>query len=382
MNPGNNEPRPVAGESSLQTSRRANKRRRHDQNGGGDERDGQKWPQGKMEIRSFECPFCKLDPHRYAVCKGYQLTRLSDVMQHISRQHRILEVTLGSDEAVREQDIVLYCTRCRYLFHGMGASHKRDIHMNQDIECQPANIEHTGVMLDGEFEGLRSKLRSYPRHEESFRWNIIWKWCFPGRPCPASPYVEISAPRLEVESILQNGLASIPGLEQEQVHSMARGFADRIFNTLREPGNSPSVPPKAQSDSVQAAPASNYHAPICSPSNSILTSQPLQIQTQGYNSHPPHIGIYGMPTGGQRDNSFDWNNTLTNYSAPSPVRDSGAHMNSVNSFVHPGYFTGQDSGYPPVSYVDYPTDSFESANQDDEYLNRRANTTGRRDLEY
>ncbi|KAF4429955.1 hypothetical protein FACUT_8995 [Fusarium acutatum] len=384
MNPGNSEPRQVASESSLQSSRRANKRRRHDQNGGGDERDGQKWPQGRVAIVSFECPFCKLDPHRYAECKGYQLTRLSDVMQHLSRQHRILEVTLGSDETVREHDIVLYCARCRYLFHGLSASHKRDIHMNQEIECQLANIEQTGVMLEGEFEGLKSQLRSYPRHDETFRWNIIWKWCFPGKPCPPSPYVEISVPRLEVESILQNGLGSIPGLEQEEVQSMARLFADRIFNNLPEPRSSPYVPPQGQSDSVQTAPGSNYHAPTYLPSNPAFASQHLQQQTQGvrYSSGLPYLGVHGTPTGGQRANSFHWNNTLINNSTPSRVPGSGSRTTSGNNFVHSGDFTAPASGYPPFPYIQYSTDIFESESQDDEYLNTRGNTSGRRGSEY
>ncbi|KAF5542352.1 hypothetical protein FPHYL_11536 [Fusarium phyllophilum] len=378
MNPGNSEPRPVAGESSLQSSRRANKRRRHDQNGGGDERDGQKWPLGKLEIRSFECPFCKLDPHRYAECKGYQLTRLSDVMQHISRQHRILEITLGSDGTVREHDIVLYCTRCRYLFHGMGASHKRDIHMNREIECQTANIEQSGVMLDGEFEGLKSKLRSYPRHDETFRWNIIWNWCFPGKPCPPSPYVEIIVPRAEVQEIIQDELESIPGLEQEEVQSVARRLAHRVFNTLPEPRSSPSVPPQAQSNSVQTAPVSNYHVPTYLPSNPTLTSQPLQTQTQGYNSRLAQLGIYGIPTGGQRDNSFNWNNTLTNYSAPSPARGSGAYANSGNNFVPPEYFTAHDSVYTHAPYVGDLNGSFESASHNDDYSSTYGNHMGHR----
>ncbi|KAF4497407.1 hypothetical protein FAGAP_6429 [Fusarium agapanthi] len=362
MNQGNSGPRQVAGESSLQSRHRANKRRRHDQNGGGDERDGQKWPLGKVELRSFECPFCKLDPHRYAECKGYQLTRLSDVMQHISRQHRILEITLGSDETVREQDVILYCTKCRHLFYGMRASHKRDIHMNREIGCQPANIEQTGVMLDGEYEGLRSKLRSYPRYDETFRWNIIWKWCFPEKPCPPSPYVEISVSRAEVQSIIQDELESIPDLSQEQVQSVVRRSAYRIFNTSLESRSGLSVPPQAQSNIMQTASVPNYGAPIYMPPNQAFTSQSWQshMQAFAYGSGLPNAGVYAT------------SNTFTNNSAPSPAPGSRAHATSGNNFVHAG------SGYPTVPYIQYPTDSFESQNQDHEY----GNTTGRRGSDY
>ncbi|KAF5568758.1 ankyrin 3 [Fusarium napiforme] len=380
MNLGNSEPRQVAGESSLQTSRRANKRRRHDQNGGVDERDGQKWPIGKVEIRSFECPFCKLDPHRYAECRGYRLSRLSDVMQHISRQHRILEVTLGSNETIQEEDIILYCTRCRYLFHGMGASNRRDIHMNLEMECRPANIEQTGVMLYGEFEALKTKLRSYPRHDETFRWNIIWNWCFPGKPCPPSPYVEIIVPRAEVQEIIQDELESVPGLSQQEAQLRARQLANRIHSTASKPRSSTSIPPQAHSNIMQTTPVPDYQITSSASSNPTLTSRPLQQRTQGvrYNSSLPYLGVHGTPTRGQRHNSIDWNNTLINNSAPSRVSDLGTHTTSGNDFVHSGDFTDNGSGYPPFPYLQYPTDFFESGNQDDDYLNTHGNTTSRR----
>ncbi|KAH7255979.1 hypothetical protein BKA59DRAFT_541189 [Fusarium tricinctum] len=384
MNSANSEPRHVAGEPSLQTSRRANKRRRHDPNGGGDERDGPKWSQGKVAILSFECPFCKLDPYRYAECKGYQLTRLSDVMQHISRQHRILEVTLGSGETVRERDIVLYCTRCRDLFYGMGASRNRDIHMNQEIECQPANIEQTGVMLDGEFEALKSRLRSYPRRDETFRWNIIWKWCFPRKPYPPSPYVEIIVPRAQVQGIIQDELESIPTLSQEEVQLRARQLANRIYSTASKPRGGPSVPLQTQSNIMQTTPIPDYHIPTSVSSNPTFTPQPLQQQTQGvrYSSGLPHLGVYGTPTGGQRQNSFQWNNTLTNNSVPSRVPGFMAHPSPGNNFIHPGHFTAPSSGYPLFSDIQYSTDLVELENQDDDYLNTGGNTTGRRGSEY
>ncbi|WZH40821.1 Ankyrin 3 [Fusarium acuminatum] len=357
MNSANSEPRHVAGEPSLQTSRRANKRRRHDPNGGGDERDGPKWSQGKVAILSFECPFCKLDPYRYAECKGYQLTRLSDVMQHISRQHRILEVTLGSGETVRERDIVLYCTRCRDLFYGMGASRNRDIHMNQEIECQPANIEQTGVMLDGEFEA---------------------------KPYPPSPYVEIIVPRAQVQGIIQDELESIPTLSQEEVQLRARQLANRIYSTASKPRGGPSVPLQTQSNIMQTTPIPDYHIPTSVSSNPTFTPQPLQQQTQGvrYSSGLPHLGVYGTPTGGQRQNSFQWNNTLTNNSVPSRVPGFMAHPSPGNNFIHPGHFTAPSSGYPLFSDIQYSTDLVELENQDDDYLNTGGNTTGRRGSEY
>jgi hypothetical protein len=266
----------------------------------------------------------------------------------------------------------------------MGASRNRDIHMNQEIECQPANIEQTGVMLDGEFEALKSRLRSYPRRDETFRWNIIWKWCFPRKPYPPSPYVEIIVPRAQVQGIIQDELESIPTLSQEEVQLRARQLANRIYSTASKPRGGPSVPLQTQSNIMQTTPIPDYHIPTSVSSNPTFTPQPLQQQTQGvrYSSGLPHLGVYGTPTGGQRQNSFQWNNTLTNNSVPSRVPGFMAHPSPGNNFIHPGHFTAPSSGYPLFSDIQYSTDLVELENQDDDYLNTGGNTTGRRGSEY
>ncbi|KAH7182083.1 hypothetical protein DER46DRAFT_641994 [Fusarium sp. MPI-SDFR-AT-0072] len=348
MNLGNSEPRQVASESSvqrlpldqpLQPGRGANKRRRRDQNGGGDERDGPRYPRRKVAILSFECPFCKLDPHRYEECRGYRLTRLSDVMQHIKRQHLILEVRLGL-ETLKEEDIILYCTRCRYLFHGLGAALRLGIHLNEKIPCQIANIEQSGVMVLLEFEGLRRKLRSYARHSERFRWNIIWDWCFPGKPCPPSPYVDIILPRPQVHLIIQEELQSVQGLPQREIQSIVRRSADRIYNTSSAPSetrSSPSVPPQARPDTVQRAPEPTYSSPTYIHPNQAFPPQPLQPQSEGfgYNSELPNAGVSGTPNASQRENSLFWNYTFTTNSAPSQSPDFRTfENNTVDSEVY------------------------------------------------
>jgi hypothetical protein len=315
----------------------------------------------------FECPFYKQDPRRYLKCRGCWLSRLSDVMQHISRQHRVLEVTLGSGESVRVHDIVLYCTRCRHHYHGMGASRKRDIHMNQGIECEPANIEQSGVMLDGEFEALRIELRSYSRRDETFRWNIIWKRCFPEKPCPPSPYVDVILPRADLTSELLDFLES-PRDPSQDVHLVVGHLVDRIYNTLPDRRKSSSVLPQTQSNIIQTASVSNYGAPISMSAHQASNPQPLQPRTQGfgYRSGLPNAGVHTTP------------NTFINNSAPSPVPGFGPHELSANNFIPLGYYTVPSSGYPPVPYIEYPTGPFEAENEDDEYLDTPGNTTGRR----
>ncbi|CZR35752.1 uncharacterized protein FPRO_00125 [Fusarium proliferatum ET1] len=384
MNPGNSEPRQVASESPLQSSRRANKRRRHDQNGGGGEQDGQKYPPTREAIVSFECPFCKHDPHRYAECRGYQLSRLSDVLQHISRQHRLVEVNIKPNGTVREDDIVLYCPFCRHLFRGMGAAHRLRVHSTAGNQCQITNIEESGVMLDGEVEALKSELGSCKGKSERERWFIIWKRLFPGQQPPLSPYVEICVSRLQMESILHDELESIQGFPPEGSQSIVRRWVDRIYKPSPQPHIGPFVPPQAQSSKLPTTPVPTYSSTPHMHSDTELASHTLQPQTQGfdYSSDPTYLGVQGTPTGVQRENSFNWNNTLTNYSAPSPIPGSGAHPNSGSNFASSEYFTVPGSGYPPVPYVGYPTGSFESVNQDNGYLNTRRNTTGHRGSHY
>ncbi|CVL03117.1 uncharacterized protein FPRN_00109 [Fusarium proliferatum] len=381
MNLGNSEPRQVAGESSLQSSHGANKRRRHDQNGGVD--DGPKYPGEKPTIVSFECLFCKENPHRYPECRGLRLTRLSDVIQHIKRQHLLVEVRLGAGTAIPEH-IILYCARCRCLFCGTGAAFRLEVHSNQKVKCRPVTIEQGGVLTPKEFEELKSELGSCKGKSEEEKWFIIWVKCFPEKDPPRSPKAEISVPRLQLESILHYELGSIQGLKPEQVQSIVTRSADRIYKTSSHPRSSHTVPLQAQSNALQTTPVPTHDTTTCMPSDTEFATRTLQPQMQDfdYSSGPTYLGVHGTPTGGQEENSFDWNNTLTNYSAPSPVPDSGAHTTSGSNFVDAGYFTAPVPGYPPVPYVGYHTGSFELASQDHGYLNTHGKTTGRRGPHY
>ncbi|KAF5704620.1 hypothetical protein FMUND_12426 [Fusarium mundagurra] len=354
MNVGSREPRQVAGElvlqrpgrdQSPQPGRGANKRR---------ERDGPRYPHGKDEIESFECPFSKHDPHRYEECRGHRLTRVSDVTQHIKRRHLLVEVNIDSDRNVREEDIVLYCPECRDLFRGRDASRKLRVHSTDKPRCQRANIKQTGVTLPREFEALLLTLRSNKGKSEEDRWYIIWDFCFPEERRPGSPYVEISVPRQQMESILCDAFRSIRGAQSIITRAM-----DKIYKTSPPPGSSSFVPPQPQPNSVQTAPAPTYKPTSYPPSNPAFTSQPMQPQTQGFNhnSGQPSAGVPATP------------NTFTNYSAPSPVPAFGAYTNSGNNIIPPEDSTVHDSGYPYIPYGGHANASFQSESQDKDFAN-------------
>ncbi|KAH7227084.1 uncharacterized protein BKA55DRAFT_211971 [Fusarium redolens] len=389
MNLGNsnNEPRQVTGESSVQElppdqaptpGRRANKRRRYqdlntnsgqnnEENGRVDQRDGPKYPHTKVPILSFECPFCKLDPHRYDECRGRRLTRLSDVIQHIKRQHLLAEVRLGF-ETVLPEDVILYCARCRCLFHGIGAEHRRRGHLTEGIQCQIANIEQTGVLLLREFEELRTELRVYPRHSETFRWYIMWDRCFPGKPRPLSPYVEIILPRPQVQLIIEAELQSLQRLSPAEIRSIARRSTDRIYTTSSPAPQPRRPPPQAPPNTVQRGPE-----PTHMPPNRALSSQPLQPFTQpqglGDDSGLSNPGAFETHLGlnaSQGDNSSLWNNTFNTNYAPSQILGFGTYTTSENNIV--------DSGYPTARFE--PASEFIS--QDDDDLNLYGSAVNRR----
>ncbi|KAF5689616.1 hypothetical protein FCIRC_1311 [Fusarium circinatum] len=380
MNMGNSEPRQVTGESSLQSGRGANKRRRRHPNGEGDA----DYPHGKVAIVSFECIFCKDNPHRYPECRGLRLTRLSDVIQHIKRQHLLVEVTLASQTALPE-NIILYCPRCRCLFRGMGAAFRLEVHLNQEVKCQPVSIEQSGYMRSKEFEELKSELGSCKGKSESEKWFIIWVKCYPGKEPPLSPYAEISVPRLQVESILQDELGSIQGVEKEQVQSIVRRCADRIYRTGPDYRSKLPEPLRGQLNTVQTAHVPNYNNPAYISSDQAFTSQPLQSRTQGFrhSSGLPHTGVYGTPNASQREDSMPWNHhTFTNNSAQSPAPGFGAQTTPENNNFDSGFDTAPGSRYPDDPYVGYSTALLESTSQEDDYFNTYGNPVNRRGSYY
>ncbi|KAF4947581.1 hypothetical protein FGADI_10312 [Fusarium gaditjirri] len=367
MNPGNTEPRP---DQSPQPGHGANKRRR-----GKERRDGPRYPQKKVAVPAFECPFCKLDPLRYVECRRCRLTRLWDVIQHIQRQHLILQVTLGPDknQTLREEEITFYCANCRCLFYGKDAEDKLELHMNQEIPCQKANIEQSGVILLREFAALKSVVQLCPRECEIERYFIIWDYCFPERPHPPSPYIEIIRPLPQVLSIRQEEPQSVQVLPQGETNSVVRRPVDVIHRTSSAPTQTrsrPPVPRQVRPNIVQRVPRPNQDSTTYMPSNPAFPSQALQPQMQIFGRNPDLLaaGYLATPSVSQRHNSSLLNDTLPTNSAPSPTSGFVPYTTYENNTV--------DYGYSAAPSAEYPTSSFQWEDQGQDYSNAYGNDAG------
>ncbi|EXA33080.1 hypothetical protein FOVG_15685 [Fusarium oxysporum f. sp. pisi HDV247] len=193
--------------------------------------DGPRYPQLDSPLpRAFECPFHKFDPARYPNCKKLHIRRIADVTQHIERHHLLKVISINTMEKAEPKDFTWYCARCRNQFWGLDAEEKLEDHMLACSIARVATIAKTGVFLPGEFERLKSEVRSTSGEVE--KWNVIWRNCFPETEIPASPYVEIAVPRQQAERILQHLQESSlnPLLSAEDRQSEVNKALDAIYS--------------------------------------------------------------------------------------------------------------------------------------------------------
>ncbi|KAF5668264.1 ankyrin 3 [Fusarium denticulatum] len=169
----------------------------------------------------FACPFQKLDPVRYDCCTKVRLKRPSDVSQHIKRCHvlkDLKEKTANADDAEpadsvelvgnaeAEEEVALYCPKCRMEFFGTTA----EANLRKHLPCQtsqPATIEQTGMLLPAEFVQLNAARTK--ASGDIPKWNAMCKTCFPNKPVPKSPYFALPGqeavtvlPEVEVETLV------------------------------------------------------------------------------------------------------------------------------------------------------------------------------------
>lgn len=207
--------------------------------GGKQPPDGHRYPvppphSGPQKKPPFACPFHKFDPVRYDCCSSVRLKRPSDVSQHIMRCHLLRDVKLKTANAEHadnaepadnvelvgnakvEQDIALYCPKCRMEFFGTTAK----ANLRQHLPCQtpqPATIEQTGMLLPAELAQLNTARNKASGDID--KWNAMWKVCLPNKPVPKSPYfalpgqeavVETLAPRSQGGEIIRRALHESP----------------------------------------------------------------------------------------------------------------------------------------------------------------------------
>jgi hypothetical protein len=118
----------------------------------------------------FACPFYKLDIQQHQKCLRYQLRRIKDVKQHITRQHSQPE---------------FYCARCYDVF---GDATQRDAHARRaTCEVHASAPDFDGVSAEQRRQlSLQYVNRGKPA---AAQWHSIWDILFPGRPHPGSAYV-------------------------------------------------------------------------------------------------------------------------------------------------------------------------------------------------
>ncbi|KAL4723518.1 hypothetical protein ACLX1H_009153 [Fusarium chlamydosporum] len=206
--------------------------------GGKQPPDGHRYPvppphSGPQKQPPFACPFHKLDPVRYDCCSSVRLKRPCDVSQHIKRCHLLRDFKqktasaehadnaepadnvelVGNAEA--EEEVALYCSKCRMEFFGTTA----EANLRQHLPCQkpqPATIEQTGMLLPAEFVQLiaaRNKASG-----DVPKWYAMWKACLPNKPVPKSPYFALPGQEAVVEK-----LTILPEVEVETLPPRSQG---------------------------------------------------------------------------------------------------------------------------------------------------------------
>ncbi|KAI1466459.1 uncharacterized protein F4812DRAFT_460729 [Daldinia caldariorum] len=127
----------------------------------------------KKSQQKFACPFYRYDPWTHYGCLTYELHRIGDVRQHITRRH------------VQE----IRCPRCGLVFEGESTNDRLAQHI-QEMRCEVRLVNNTGVTAD-RLEAMRTVANGSSAITDEEKWYKIWDCLFPGfqRPGPGSPYL-------------------------------------------------------------------------------------------------------------------------------------------------------------------------------------------------
>ncbi|KAJ8131746.1 hypothetical protein O1611_g1875 [Lasiodiplodia mahajangana] len=123
---------------------------------------------GNMADRYFACPYYLRDHKSYSGCRKYELSRIRDVKQHLSRLHQRPP----------------YCPRCYSTYDNEDA---RDDHIRtQQCEAR-APVAIDGVS-DDQQKILRRRANSKQTAED--QWYFVWDTLFPNTLRPDSVYLD------------------------------------------------------------------------------------------------------------------------------------------------------------------------------------------------
>lgn len=130
--------------------------------------------------KGFICPFFSHDNKTYRDCFKVVLTRISDVKQHLRRQH--------AQKA--------FCLRCKKEFD---SEPELEAHCQEVDGCQPIETKQP----DGISAKHRTSMGRYPRvrNDPAAQWFAIWDTVFPGLDRPAFPFKKDCIP-VEISEIL------------------------------------------------------------------------------------------------------------------------------------------------------------------------------------
>lgn len=124
---------------------------------------------GSDDLRLFACPFYKRRPHTYQKCQHNELTAVSRVKQHLSRQHQI----------------PIRCLRCNLQFEDEGSL---EDHAQQWPSCEPQPRKvWEGVTRA---QSILLQTRSDRKKTPEDQWYDVYKILFPDEPLPESPYMD------------------------------------------------------------------------------------------------------------------------------------------------------------------------------------------------
>ena len=121
-----------------------------------------------VQSRNFACVFYKSNPLQHVRCLHFQLKRIRDVKQHLSRCHRQPR---------------FYCPIC---FETFDDSDLRNAHIRQRM-CLTRDPPNWEGVSEAQGQLLRERVSRSNTPDE--QWFTIWEIVFPGAPRPSSPYL-------------------------------------------------------------------------------------------------------------------------------------------------------------------------------------------------
>ncbi|KAH8883796.1 hypothetical protein GQ53DRAFT_830256 [Thozetella sp. PMI_491] len=153
---------------------------------------------GEARQKSFACPYLKGDPIKYGHrCAKYQLSRIRDVKQHLTRRH------------TPER----YCQRCLETDFPDDDSLKSHVDSGACLRRSPSLLD--GISYQ-KHRRLSKKSTSSIGEEE--QWYTIWDILYPGHSKPESPYMDMAL-SAEIRLFREYSLNSGPTLLREKIES-------------------------------------------------------------------------------------------------------------------------------------------------------------------